>query len=309
MIRRNAIAILVVAFLGFAGFLMLSRRPAIALVERPNPQRFSAESIAQGEALAAAGHCASCHTRPGGQPYAGGYGVNTPFGIIYGTNITPDPKTGIGAWSIEAFDRALREGVTRDGSHLFPAFPYYAYTKLSDGDVRALYAYLITRPAVTASVPANTLSFPFKIRALQEGWKILFFKSGRFQPNTSKTDQWNRGAYLAEALSDCSACHTPRNSFGAEKTRHAYEGADIDGWIAPALNDSNPSPVPWTQDELFTYLRTGVTRVHGTTGATMTPVIREGLALPVVPDSDVRAIAVYFSDMDRAGARGGVWTR
>ena len=305
MIRRNAIAILVVAFLGFAGFLILSRRPVIAPIERPNPQRFSVESIAQGEALAAAGHCASCHTRPGGQPYAGGYGVNTPFGIIYGTNITPDPETGIGAWSIQAFDRALREGVTRDGSHLFPAFPYYAYTKLSDGDVRALYAYLITRPAVTASVPANTLSFPFKIRALQEGWKILFFKSGRFQPNTSKTDQWNRGAYLAEALSDCSACHTPRNSFGAEKTRHAYEGADIDGWIAPALNDSNPSPVPWTQDELFTYLRTGVTRVHGTTGATMTPVIREGLALPVVPDSDVRAIALYFSDMDRAGARGG----
>ena len=305
MTRRIVIAILVVAFLGFAGFLMLSRRPAIALVERPNPQRFSAESIAQGEALAAAGHCASCHTRPGGQPYAGGYGVNTPFGIVYGTNITPDPKTGIGAWSLEAFDRALREGVARDGSHLFPAFPYYAYTKLSDGDVRALYAYLITRPAVTASVPADTLSFPFKIRALQEGWKILFFKSGRFQPNTSKTDEWNRGAYLAEALSDCSACHTPRNAFGAEKTGHAYESAEIDGWIAPALDESNPSPVPWTQDELFTYLRTGVTRVHGTTGATMTPVIREGLALPVVPDSDVRAIAVYFSDMDRAGVREG----
>jgi mono/diheme cytochrome c family protein len=197
----------------------------------------------------------------------------------------------------------MREGVARDGSHLFPAFPYYAYTKLSDDDVKALYAYLMTRPAATGTVPANTLSFPFKIRALQEGWKILFFKGGRFHANPTKSDEWNRGAYLAEALSDCAACHTPRNSLGAEKTGYAYAGTVIDGWIAPALNETNPSPIPWTQEELFTYLRTGGSPLHGTTGATMTPVIREGLALPVVPDSDVRAIAVYFSDIDHAGAR------
>ena len=303
MIRRIAIAVFAVAVLGIAGLLLLARRPVIAPIERPIAQRFSAESVAKGEALAAAGHCASCHTRPGGQPFAGGYGVNTPFGIIYGTNITPDPKSGIGTWSIEAFIRAMREGVARDGSHLFPAFPYYAYTKLSDDDVKALYAYLMTRPAATTSVPANTLPFPFKIRALQAGWKILFFKGGRFQVNPGKSDEWNRGAYLAESLSDCSACHTPRNSLGAEKTGNAYEGAVIDGWIAPALNETNPSPVPWTQEELFTYMRTGVTALHGTTGATMTPVIREGLALPVVPDSDVRAIAVYFSDMNHADTR------
>jgi mono/diheme cytochrome c family protein len=303
MIRRIAIAILAVAFLGTAGLLLLSRRPVIGPIGRLVPQSFSAGSIAQGETLAAAGHCASCHTRPGGQPFAGGYGVNTPFGVIYGTNITPDAKTGIGTWSLEAFIRAMREGVARDGSHLFPAFPYYAYTKLSDDDIKALYAYLMTRPAATASVPANTLPFPFKVRALQEGWKILFFKGGRFQANPSKSGEWNRGAYLAEALSDCSACHTPRNSLGAEKTGYAYAGAVIDGWIAPALNETNPTAVPWTQEELFTYLRTGASRLHGATGATMTPVINEGLALPVVPDSDVRAIAVYFSDMDHAGAR------
>jgi mono/diheme cytochrome c family protein len=303
MIRRIAIATLAVASLGLAGLLLLSRRPAIGPVERPAPERFSAESIAQGESLAAAGHCASCHTRPGGQPFAGGYGVNTPFGIIYGTNITPDSITGIGTWPLEAFERAMREGVARDGSHLFPAFPYYAYTKLSENDVKALYAYLMTRPAVTGRAPANTLAFPFKVRALQEGWKILFFKGGRFRVNPSKSGQWNRGAYLAEALSDCAACHTPRNSLGAEKTGYAYAGAVIDGWIAPALNETNPSPVPWTQEELFSYLRTGRSPLHGTTGATMTPVIREGLALPIVPDSDVRAIAVYFSDMDQADAR------
>src|ERR1700677_3419085 len=187
MIRRIVIAILAVAFLGLAGFLLLSWRRAIAPIERPSPESFSAESVAHGEALAAAGHCASCHTRPGGQLFAGGDGVNTPFGIIYGTNITPDPKTGIGTWSIEAFVRAMREGVAREGSHLFPAFPYNAYTKLTDDDLKALYAYLMMRQPVSATVPSNTVPFPLSVRALQEGWKILLFRSGRYQGTPSKS--------------------------------------------------------------------------------------------------------------------------
>ena len=301
--RRIAVAILAVGFLGLAGFLLLSRRPAIAPVERPAPESFSAGSVAHGEALAAAGHCVSCHTRPGGELFAGGYGVNTPFGIIYGTNITPDPKTGIGTWPFEAFLRAMRDGVARDGSHLFPAFPYNAYTKLTDDDLKALYAYLMTRQPVSATVPSNTVPFPLSVRALQEGWKILLFRSGRFRANPAKSDEWNRGAYLAEALSDCSGCHTPRNSLGGEKAGNAYAGAMADGWIAPALDEANPSPVPWTQEELFSFLRTGTSALHGAAGATMTPVIRDALALAVVPDSDVHAIAVYFSDMDHAAAR------
>ena len=303
MTRRIAVAILAVGLLGLAGFLLLSWRRAIAPIERPAPESFSAGSVAHGEALAAAGHCASCHTRPGGQSFAGGYGVNTPFGIIYGTNITPDPKTGIGTWSIEAFGRAMREGVARDGSHLFPAFPYNAYTKLTDDDLRALYAYLMTRQPVSATVPSNTVPFPLSVRALQEGWKVLFFRSVRYQNNPAKSDEWNRGAYLAEALSDCSGCHTPRNSLGGEKAGNAYAGAVVDGWIAPALDQANPSPLPWTQEDLFSFLRTGTSPLHGAAGATMTPVIRDALALAVVPDSDVRAIAVYFTDMDQAAAR------
>jgi mono/diheme cytochrome c family protein len=303
MIRRIAIAIFAVAFLGLAGFLLLSWRRAIPPIERPAPQSFYPESIAHGEALAAAGHCASCHTRAGGQPFAGGYGVNTPFGIIYGTNITPDPKTGIGAWPLEAFVRAMHEGVARDGSHLFAAFPYNAYTKLTDDDVRALYAYLMTRQPVSATVPSNTVPFPLSVRALQEGWKTLFFRSGRFETNPSKSAEWNRGAYLAEALSDCSGCHTPRNALGGEKVADSYAGTVIDGWIAPALDQKNPSPVPWTQEELFAFLRNGTSPLHGAAGATMTPVIRDALALAVVPDSDIRAIAVYFSDMNHAAAR------
>ena len=312
MIRRIVIAILAVAFVGLAGFLLLSWRRAILPIERPAPDSFSAGSIAHGEALAAAGHCASCHTRTGGQAYAGGYGVNTPFGVVYGTNITPDPKTGIGTWPLDAFLRAMREGVARDGSHLFPAFPYNAYTKLTDDDLKALYAYLMTRQPVNATVPSNTVPFPLSVRAFQEGWKILFFRSGRFQSNPAKSDEWNRGEYLAEALSDCSGCHTPRNSLGGEKTGESYAGAVIDGWMAPALDRANPSPLPWTQEDLFSFLRTGTSAMHGAAAGTMTPVIRDALALPVVPDSDVRAIAVYFSDLNQAAARtsgGGATVR
>ena len=137
------------------------------------------------------------------------------------------------------------------------------------------------------TTPANTVPFPLNIRALQEGWKIFFFESARYRRNPSKTDEWNRGAYLAEALSDCSGCHTPRNVLGAELIRKAYSGALVDAWIAPALDAANPSPIPWTQGELFTYLRTGVTPLHGTTGATMTPVIRQGLPLIINPSHPV----------------------
>jgi mono/diheme cytochrome c family protein len=301
LIRRIAIAIVAAAVLGLLGFSLLAWRPAIAPIERPSRANFPAEAIAKGEILAAAGHCAACHSRQGGQPFAGGYALRTPFGTIYSTNITPDPETGIGRWSLEAFARAMHEGVSLDGSHLFAAFPYDHYTKLSDDDVKALYAYFMTQPPVRATAPANTIPFPLNVRALQEGWKILFFRSGRYRTDPSKSAEWNRGAYLAEGLSDCGGCHTPRNLLGAEKASDAYAGAVIEDWIAPALTEANPSPVPWTQDELFSYLRTGVGSLHGATTGPMTPVIRGGLS--TVPDADNRALAVYFADIDHASAR------
>ena len=303
MIRRLAIAAAVSLLLGLVGFFVVCWRPSIAPIERPNPTSFTAESVAKGEVLAAEGHCLSCHVRPGGQPFAGGYGVNTPFGIIYGSNITPDLKTGIGGWSLEAFTRAMREGVSRDGSHLFAAFPFNAYTELDDDDVRALYAYLMTRPAVSASVPSSTVPFPLNVRFLQGGWKLLCFRSGRYKPDSAKDAQWNRGAYLAQAVSDCGGCHTPRNAIGGEKLRDAYSGTVVDNWIAPPLTAANPSPIRWTQEELFSYLRIGVDPLHGAIAATMTPVVRDGLDLPVVPDSDIRAIAVYMSDINHVGER------
>jgi len=303
MIRRIAIAVVAFVSLGLLVFSLSSWRAAIAPIERPNPASFTAESVAKGEVLAAEGHCLSCHIRTGGQPFAGGYGVNTPFGIIYGSNITPDPKTGIGGWSLEAFTRAMREGVSRDGSHLFAAFPFNAYTELQDDDVKALYAYLMTRPAVSATVPPMTVPFPLSVRFLQEGWTILCFRNERYQPDRTKDAQWNRGAYLAQAVTDCGGCHTPRNALGGVKLRDAYAGTVVDDWIAPPLTETNPSLVPWTQEELFSFLRTGVDPLHGAAAATMTPIIRDSLDLPVVPDSDVQAIAFYINDIDHASAR------
>jgi mono/diheme cytochrome c family protein len=281
-------------------FLALAWRPAIAPIDPPAKASFSAELIAKGEVLAGAGYCAVCHTRQGGQLFAGGYPMPTPFGTIYSTNITPEPETGIGRWSLEAFTRAMHEGISRDGSHLFPAFPYDHFTKVWDDDVKALYAYLMTRPPVRTPALANTIPFPLNIRVFQEGWKILSFRSGRFEPVAGKSVEWNRGAYLALGLSHCGACHTPRNLLGAEKTGDAYAGAVVDNWIAPPLTAANPAPVPWTQEELRSYLRNGMSVLHGTTAGPMSPVVH-GLA--ALPESDVQAIATYFADIDHADDR------
>jgi mono/diheme cytochrome c family protein len=301
VLKRIVIGVAGVAIVGLMGFSALAWRPAIAPIDPPAAASFPTELIAKGQALAGAGYCAVCHTRQGGEPFAGGYGLRTPFGTIFSTNLTPEPETGIGRWSLEAFTRAMNEGVDRNGSHLFPAFPYDHFTKVSDDDVQALYAYLMTRPPVRASAQVNTIPFPLNVRALQEGWKILFFRSGRYQPDPSQSAEWNRGAYLAEGLSHCGGCHTPRNGLGAERVKDAYAGAVIDDWDAPALTDANPSPAPWTQSELFSYLRSGVTPLHGVSAGPMSPVVHAGLA--ALPDSDIRAQAIYFADIDHAAAR------
>lgn len=274
-------------------------RPAIAEIAPPAQTRFAPALVARGEALASAGYCASCHTAKGGKPLAGGYAMATPFGTIYSTNITPDPETGIGRWSEPAFRRAMHEGVARNGAHLFPAFPYDHFTKLTDADVGALYAYVMTRAPVRQDATPNTVPFPLNIRLAQAGWKLLFFKPGRFRPDPAQAADWNRGAYLAEGLSHCSACHTPRGKLGAELAGRAYAGAPIDGWIAPPLDATNPSPVPWTHAELVAYLGTGVSRYHGTAAGPMGPVPR-GLAH--LPAADIAAIATYFAS--RNGSAG-----
>ena len=185
--RRGALATaaaLCVAVVGVASAVLPWR--AIAPIARPDPSTYSAATIARGQQLAALGDCAVCHTVTNGVVNAGGRPIETPFGIIYATNITPDVETGIGAWSYPAFERAMREGIHRDGRHLYPAFPYTHFAKTSDADLQALYAYLMAQPAVRAETPANTLAFPFNLRPLMAGWNALFHQPGTFQPDADE---------------------------------------------------------------------------------------------------------------------------
>ena len=287
-----SLALLIVAAL--AAYLYYWR-PALAPIDPPAATAFSPQVVERGRILAGMGNCAACHTAQGGADYAGGHGLATPFGTIYATNITPDRQTGIGRWSLAAFQRAMREGVGRDGAHLFPVFPYTHFTLVSDADLTALYAYFMTRPPVYAAAPANSVPFPFNFRPLQAGWKLLYFKPATLQLDAAQGLDWNRGRYLAEGLAHCAACHTPRNALGAEVAGSAYQGAAIDHWYAPPLTAANTAPLPWTKDELYAFLRTGATALHGVAAGPMSEVVHEGM--DASPDADIRALAAYFADL------------
>src|SRR5439155_20849034 len=210
------------AALGAAAMLCgCASRESVAQAEPA--KSFPREQIAKGEELAHIGNCLSCHTAEGGKPYAGGTPLKTPFGTIYGTNITPDPETGVGRWSPEAFSRAMREGVDREGRHLFPAFPYDHFTKLTDEDIAALYAFVMTREPVRQENRRHSVPLP---RASVGIWKSRYFERGVFKPDPSRSAEWNRGAYLVEGLGHCGACHTPRNKLGAEVKDHAFTGGE-----------------------------------------------------------------------------------
>ncbi len=275
---------------------LLGWRAAIAPVTRLDPTTYSAATIEKGRLLAAAGDCVVCHTAPGGTTNTGGRAMDTPFGTIYTTNLTPDAATGIGGWSLAAFERAMREGISRDGRHLYPAFPYTAFTKMSDDDVTALYAYLMAQPAVASRPPETRLAFPYGVRPLMGLWNALYLTPGPLPAEPQRTAEWNRGAYLVQGLGHCGACHTPRDALGAERGGAAFlAGAKIDGWEAPALTALGQAPVPWTQQSLYDYLRQGYSREHGSANGPMVPVVRE---LAALPDSDIRAMATYLASFN-----------
>jgi len=271
---------------------------AIAPIAPPDASVFSAATIARGRQLAALGDCAVCHTEPNGAVNAGGRAIETPFGTIYATNITPDPETGIGAWSYPAFERAMREGIHRDGRHLYPAFPYPHFAKTTDADLQALYAYLMAQAPVRAENRASALAFPFNWRPLMAGWNALFHRTDVFQAEPAKSEIWNRGAYLVEGLGHCGACHSPRNALGAERESAYLAGGFAEGWEAPPLTSLSHAPIPWSEDEFYAYLRSGESRFHGVAAGPMAPVVNE---LAALPDQDIRAMAVYLGSFnDRA---------
>ena len=191
--------------------------------------------LQRGKYLVQAGDCQSCHTDQNGPPFAGARAIPTPFGTIYSRNITPDEATGIGGWSDEDFYRAMHEGISRDGSHLYPAFPYPWYTKLTRDDVRAIKSYLDTLPPVRQEIPPNKLHWPMSWRSLVSIWNRMFFKEGEWQSDANKSAEWNRGGYLVEGPGHCSACHSPKNMLGGEKKGDAFEGGEGENWLAPDL--------------------------------------------------------------------------
>ena len=279
-----------------ATWSLFGQRTVLAPVTQPIAT-YSAATLDRGRELAALGNCVTCHTSAQGKPNAGGLGIQTPFGTVYSTNLTPDPQTGIGLWSQQAFNRAMREGISRDGHHLYPAFPYTSFTRINDEDLAALYGWLMSQEPVRQATPETKLAFPFSLRPVMAFWNALYLTPGPsakpVQTEVERSPAWLRGEYLVNGLGHCSACHTSRDALGGERSGLAYlSGATVDGWQAPALNARSPSPVPWTETAFYDYLRNGHSVEHGSASGPMAPVVRQ---LAQVPDTDIAAMAHYLA--------------
>jgi mono/diheme cytochrome c family protein len=294
---RRWIPFFFVVAAGVACFYAVTSEKQIPPIDSASSGRFDTALISRGESLAAIGNCDSCHTVQGGARLAGGRAIATPFGTIYSTNITPDRDTGLGFWSAEAFRRAMRQGISRDGHYLYPAFPYDHFTKVVDQDDQALYAYVMSRPPVKAVARDNSVWFPLKFRRLVAVWNWLFLKTGVQPDDPNQTPEWKRGAYLVNGLGHCGACHTPRNLLGAERMNHALAGGRAEGWDAYALDGASPAPVAWTVDSLAAFLKSGWHAEHGNARGPMEAVTDD---LGRVADSEVRAISTYIG----SGMRG-----
>ena len=288
--KAPIVAVVIVLLIAVGGAAIW--HPAIAPVEPP--AGFPPAQIARGAELAAIGDCAVCHTTPSGQPYAGGRPVPTPFGTIHATNITPDRQTGIGRWSEAAFTRAMRDGIDRAGRHLYPVLPYPHFTRASDHDIAAMYAFLMTRAPVHATTPPNQLPFPLDQRVVLTGWNLLYLKPGPWHADPAHDAGWNNGDYLVEAIGHCGACHTPHNALGAEKAAQTLAGGEAENWYGPPLQSASPASQPWTKDALASYLRTGFDAHHGAAAGPMTAVTEQ---LANVPEPDVDAIAIYLASL------------
>ncbi|MBL6455458.1 cytochrome c [Belnapia sp. T6] len=268
------------------------------LLAAPRAMADSADitKILRGRYLATVGDCIACHTGPNGQ-YAGGRGIETPFGLINAPNLTPDSDTGIGQWSEADFARAMHEGVRPNGDRLYPAFPYPWYTKVTREDTDAIFAFLRTLPAVRNTVDRDTLPFPFSVRTVMRGWNLLFFSPGYYEPRADRSAEWNRGAYLVEGLGHCSACHTARNALGGDSSA-AWQGGPLQGWFAPNLtNDARQGVGNWSVEDIVAYLRTGANARSRASGP-MAEVV--GYSTSLMNEADLRAIAVYLKDLPAA---------
>jgi mono/diheme cytochrome c family protein len=306
---RRHIAIVVLVVLIAAAVLMLrtftkgplafagGRTVALADYHAADPtgvpqNLVNADQVKHGEYLARAADCMVCHTAPGGADYAGGLAIPLPFGTLYTTNITPDKGTGIGNYSDQDFLDALRRGRKRDGARLYPAMPFTSYAYMTDADGLAIKAYLFSLPAVHQTVPNNTFVFPFNQRWSMVFWTTLFNADARFAPNTDRSPEWNRGAYIAEALAHCGECHTPRNLGLALDNGKKFAGAVTAGWHAFNItSDRGSGNGGWSDDELFTYLATGHAQGRGTAAGPMGEAVDQSFSQ--MAPSDIRALVNY----------------
>jgi mono/diheme cytochrome c family protein len=301
--------VVVVAAAAVGWFVLHARDPgfangsrvALANYKGPDPTGIpvalaGASSVTRGEYLTRAADCVACHTAPGGKPFAGGRAFRLPFGTLYSSNITPDKRTGIGDWSDDDFVRALHEGISRDGKHLYPVFPYPSYTLMTRNDVLAIKTYLLSRGPVQNVPPANDLTFPFNQRYLMWFWNLLFNPDHRFEPNTSQTAEWNRGAYLSEALGHCGDCHTPRNVLQGLSSSRKFGGAVIEGWKAYNIT---PDPAwgigEWSDRQLTEYLTTGHAQGRSSAAGPMGEAVDDSLRFLI--SDDIRAMCVYLKSV------------
>jgi mono/diheme cytochrome c family protein len=252
-----------------------------------------ASDVERGAYLARAADCVACHTTQGGKEYAGGLGFKLPFGTLYSTNITPDKETGIGNYSDQDFLNSLHRGIRRDGARLYPAMPFASYTYMTDADALAIKAYLFSLPPVRAAIPENTLTFPFNQRWAMNFWAAVFNPDTRFQPDSSKSPEWNRGAYLAEAMAHCGECHTPRNLAFALDNRRKYAGAVTAGWRAFNISSDKATGIGgWRDDDLVSYLSIGHADGHGTASGPMGEAVDRSLSQ--LAGEDIRAVVAYL---------------
>jgi len=257
----------------------------------------NAEQVKRGEYLARAGDCIACHTAPTGKPFAGGLAMPTPFGTLYSTNITPDPETGIGKFTADDFYRVMHVGRMPDRGLLYPAMPFPSYTKVTRADSDAIFAYLMTIPAVHQPDRPNDLHFPYNNRSLIIGWRTLFFNEGEYKPDPKQSAEWNRGAYLVEGLGHCGMCHTPINALGGSSEAQAFQGGLIpmQNWYAPSLTSNKEAGLgDWSIEDIVDLLKTGRSK-RGIVYGPMAEVVYN--SLQYLSDADTRAMAVYLKSL------------
>ena len=265
------------------------------LLAGPVLAQTDSDMVARGKYLVTMGDCVACHTAAGGKDYAGNYALNTPIGVIFTPNLTPDKETGLGNWSYDDFEKAFRHGVSKTDGYLYPAFPFGWYTKVSDDDTKAIWAYLQSLPAVNETRKANTVPFPFNVRTALITWRTAFFTEGRFEPDPNASAEVNRGAYLVGGLGHCGMCHNENKLVGNSSFAGRFGGGVIDGWYAPNITpDGHQGIGAWSDDEVVTYLKTGTAPGSrpGVAAGPMRQTIDESLSK--VKDEDLKAMVAYL---------------